>query len=104
VPSPSINYRERKLAGASVFVLNKDDERLFIHVAGHIDRLHPDFMEWLELFIGRYREATSHTVRADGWFYDEILDEDDKVLNILLTIDDPKHAAMFKLIYGYDLI
>ena len=99
-------YLEKKTRGKDncVFELDATDERLFILTDQHIDRLQPEFIDWLELFIGQYTEATATSVKGHGWLYDEVYDSQGSRLAIVLFIDDPKHAAMFNLICGYDVV
>lgn len=86
----------------TIFSLEPNDLRIFIYVGDFLDRLQPEFLEWLELFVGKVREADGQSVTGDGWEYREITTTG--VLDLNLSFDDPKHGAMFKLIWGYDVV
>lgn len=91
--------RPNPAAWDNFFSLDKEDKRFFIHDDRcEIDRLQPDFISWLELFVGKMREATGCSVTGDGWHYEEI--STTGILDLNLAFEEPRHAAMFKLIYG----
>lgn len=83
------------------FSLDINDRRIFIlDEEERIDRLNPEFLDWMDLFVGPYKEAGSDYIKGPGWHYEEI--STDGILDLNLSFEDPKHAAMFKLIWGYD--
>jgi hypothetical protein len=89
--------------GPFCFSLDPDDSRIFFHdPEGHIDRLTGNFVDWMDRFVGKWTHADGHSVGGDSWHYEEI--STTGFTDYSLTFEDGKHAAMFKLIWGYDLV
>jgi hypothetical protein len=83
------------------FSLDWFDDRLFILEFDDVwaTKLQPSFLAWLTTFVGELQSRENINASGKGWHFEVI--STTGIMDLNLSFAESRHAAMFKLVYGY---